>query len=87
MIVPSQVKLVKKGFAGRHTAPRISDKNNLELTMIVDNSSIELFADNGLSVMTDIFFPNQLLSDVKIQSPSPYVMKTLQYSKMKSIWK
>ena len=46
-------------FAGRHTAPRLSDKAGTNITLIIDRSSIELFADDGLSVMTDIFFPNK----------------------------
>jgi fructan beta-fructosidase len=53
--------------------------------MIIDNASVELFADNGLTVMTDIFFPNALFSDIKIQSPEGFKIKSLQFNKMKSI--
>ncbi len=77
----------EKGFAARHTAPRFSLKQNLELTMIVDNASIELFADNGLSVMTEIYFPKEILSDVQIQSPQKFIIKALRLTRMKSIWK
>lgn len=77
----------KKGFAGRHTAPRFSDKNNVDMTLIIDNASIELFADDGLSVMTEIFFPNQIYSDIQVQSPDHFNIKSLQFSKMRSIWK
>ena len=58
----------EKGFAKKHTAPRISNKSNMDLTLIIDNASVELFADNGLSVMTGIFFPNQIFSNLQIQS-------------------
>jgi len=77
----------ENGFAAKHTAPRFSDKNNVDLTLIIDNASIELFADNGLTVMTEIFFPNEQLSDITIQSNDNFKIKSLQYNKMKSIWR
>ncbi len=76
----------EKGFAKRHTAPRFSDKNNVDLTLIIDNASIELFADQGLSVMTEIFFPNGIYSDIQLRSPDHFHVKSLQFSKMNSIW-
>lgn len=77
----------EKGFAAKHTAPRFSASGNMDMTLIIDNASIELFADNGLSVMTEIFFPNEIYSDVQITSPDHFNIKSLQFSKMKSIWK
>lgn len=77
----------EKGFAGRHTVPRLSTESNMDMTLIIDNASVELFADNGLSVMTEIFFPNTLYSNVAIQSADNFQIKSLQYNKMKSIWK
>lgn len=77
----------EKGFAKRHTAPRLLNKENLDLTLVVDNASIELFADNGTAVMTAIFFPNRIYSNIKIESPDHLVIKSLQLTRMKSIWK
>ncbi|MCW3108522.1 MAG: glycoside hydrolase family 32 protein [Segetibacter sp.] len=77
----------EKGFAKRHTAPRFSDNENIDLTLIVDNASMELFADNGLTVMTEIFFPNQLLSNIQINSPDDFTIKSLQLTRMNSIWR
>ncbi len=77
----------EKGFAAKHTAPRFSDKNNVGLTLIIDNASIELFADNGLTVMTEIFFPNEIYSQVQLKSTPGFVVKSLQFSAMKSIWR
>ena len=77
----------EKDFAERHTAPRFSDNDQSDLILIVDNSSIELFADKGLSVMTEIFFPNQIYSTVQIQSPANFTIKSLQLTTLKSIWK
>ncbi len=76
----------EKGFAGRHTAPRLSDKDDFDLTLIIDNASVELFADNGLTVMTAIFFPDSLLSNITMQSASGFTIKSLSYSNLKSIW-
>lgn len=41
------------------TAPRLSEASNLKVKAILDNMSIELFFDNGETVMTEIFFPEQ----------------------------
>lgn len=75
-----------KRFAERHTAPRLSNKNEMDLTLILDNASVELFADNGLSVMTEIFFPNEIYSKIQIQSPDHFKIKSLQLTRLKSIW-
>ena len=77
----------EKGFAAKHTAPRFTANENLDLTLIIDNSSVELFADNGLTVMTEIFFPNALLTAINIQSTKNFKIKTLKFNKMKRIWK
>lgn len=77
----------EKGFAAKHTAPRFSKKENLNMTIIIDNASIELFADDGLSVITEIFFSSQLLSAIKIQSSGNFKINSLRFYKMKSIWK
>ncbi|MGZ3922530.1 MAG: glycoside hydrolase family 32 protein [Flavisolibacter sp.] len=76
-----------KEFAKRHLAPRITPKQNLDLTLIIDDASVELFADGGLSVMTEIFFPTKPYSDASIQSPEKINVKQISYSRLNSIWK
>ncbi|MEO5997267.1 MAG: glycoside hydrolase family 32 protein [Chitinophagaceae bacterium] len=76
----------EKGFAGKHTAPRFSDKDSVDLTLIIDNASVELFADNGLTVMTEIFFPGSLLSNYTIKSRTGFKIKSLSVTELKSIW-
>mgnify|MGYP003644138082 CR=1 FL=1 len=39
-------------------APRTSSNKNLNGTILLDKTSIELFFDDGETVMTEIFFPN-----------------------------
>jgi fructan beta-fructosidase len=57
----------KKGFAAKHVAPRFSNTQNVKLTIIVDAASVEMFADDGLTVMTEIFFPHQPMTSLTIQ--------------------
>ena len=77
----------EKGFAKRHTAPHLSSRQNDEITLVVDNASIELFADNGLSTMTEIFFPGEIYSNIQIQSSNTLVIKSMRLTKLKSVWK
>jgi fructan beta-fructosidase len=74
-------------FAERHTAPRISKINSLDFSLIIDNSSIELFADQGLSVMTSIFFPSENYSQIQLKAMNDYIIKSIEYNRMKSVWR
>jgi len=47
------------GFAGRHVAPRLADGAGGDLQLWFDATSVELFADGGLSTLTSLFFPRQ----------------------------
>lgn len=76
----------EKGFAGRHTAPRFSAAAGFDMTLIIDNSSVELFADNGLSTMTQIFFPSNPYTDMKLNSEN-MTLKSLEFTPLMSIWK
>jgi fructan beta-fructosidase len=55
-------------FPGIHHAPRIEKSKKLKLHLIIDVASIELFADDGQVVITDIFFPDDPFSQVTIFS-------------------
>ena len=43
----------------RHTAPRVSESDTLALHVLLDRTSVELFADDGLTAITDIAFPTE----------------------------
>ncbi|MDB5012282.1 MAG: glycoside hydrolase family protein [Daejeonella sp.] len=77
----------ENGFGVKHTAPRISKDAGTDVTLVVDVASVELFADNGLNVMTDIVFPNKTLNKVSIKSADGLTLKSLSYSKIEGIWK
>lgn len=76
----------EKGFAKKHTAPRLTDNTAINLTLIIDNASVELFADNGLTVMTQIFFPNIPFTTITLQTAEGFNITSLQYNKMRSIF-
>jgi len=76
-----------KDFAARHVAPRLTGKSKMNMTLIIDVSSVELFADDGLTVMTSVIFPNKPYNQIHIQSPDAASIKKLEYIRLKSIWK
>ncbi len=57
-----------QAFAQKSIAKRISSTDKINLTLIIDVASIELFADDGLSVMTSIFFPTMPFGQIKVKS-------------------
>lgn len=73
----------EKGFGQKHTAPRIDTSAGMNMELIIDNASIEVFADRGLSTMTSIFFPNKLYSGIRITSTEGFKIKALQFYNMK----
>jgi len=76
----------QKEFAARHVAPRFTDSRKMNISLLIDVSSVELFADDGLSVMTEIFFPDKPYNQIHVQSPENIVIKKLEYISLKSIW-
>lgn len=76
----------EKGFAGKHIAPRLSTQESVDLTLVIDVASVELFADSGLTVMTSIFFPNKPFTDIALHSSDNFLVKSLQYTKMRSMY-
>ena len=72
-------------FAVIHFAPRIAKSKASNLTVILDNSSLELFADGGLTCMTEIFFPDQPLNEWRTEA-NKNLLHPIQVSQLKSIW-
>lgn len=70
----------EKGFGKRHTAPRLSTNAALSLTLLADVASVELFADDGLTVLTDIFFPDKPMSKLSLKSATGISISSLNYS-------
>lgn len=56
------------GFGNLIEAPRLVDGEAMNLKLVVDVASIELFADDGTTVMTAIFFPEEVLDQISFNS-------------------
>jgi len=77
----------EKSFNLERTAPRISNAKNIYLTIIADVSSIELFADDGLSVMTEIYFPSKPFDTIQLQTEESIKVDNLSFTGLKGIWR
>lgn len=47
-------------------APRLTSDKTIRFHLFLDAASVELFADGGATVMTEIFFPSQPFNRVKL---------------------
>ena len=74
----------EKHFAARNVAPRFTTGVSITISIIIDVSSVELFADDGLTLMTAIFFPNKSYTQVHLKSTESIVIKKLEYIPLKS---
>jgi len=74
-------------FAGIHYAPRVLETSSIKLHLILDVASAELFADDGTAVITDIFFPQEVMTNVSIFSKGGRVnLKAGRITRLASIW-
>lgn len=73
-----------KDFAAVHTAPRFSISTLVKLNLVIDVSSVELFADDGLTVMTEIFFPSKPYSKFYIHSGEGAIFDKIAYTRLQT---
>lgn len=57
-----------KAFPAKHFSPCLSQNTSLSMKIILDKSSVELFADEGLTAMTDIFFPIGDMNKIEVHA-------------------
>jgi fructan beta-fructosidase len=76
----------EKSFAGYYTSPRISPDSTIDIHLIIDVASVEIFADHGLTVMSSTFFPEQPYSTIRMESPEDFPITSVELRTMKSIW-
>ncbi len=72
-------------FAGIYYGPRIARSNGSKIIMILDNTSIELFADEGLTTMTEIFFPAEAFNSMQ-REIGRKPLNEIKISSLSSIW-
>jgi len=75
-------------FADRiHRAPRESGSDSLVMHLYFDVSSVELFADGGATVITDIFFPSEPFDRMTLYSDEgSVVLRDATITRLKGIW-
>lgn len=76
----------ERGFANVHAAPRITTKSAAEIIIVIDDASVELFADGGLSVMTQIFFPDEKFTELRLTSKEGLKASKMEVVKLRSIY-
>ena len=76
-----------EAFADKtHTAPYGARDAVVDVRMILDRASLELFIDEGRHVMTEIFFPNQSFTEMILFSPADAVLEDLNINKVSNTW-
>lgn len=71
-------------FAGRHTTPRLATATAADVTLYFDTTSVELFADGGLSTATELFFPTKPFTTLKLEAANGLAVQELVYHKLGS---
>ncbi len=75
-----------ENFPGVHYGPRNAEGNKFPIKILVDVASMELFADEGKTAMTDIFFPDEVFKYFKIHTANGTVkIKSGNITELKSI--
>ena len=65
-------------------APRFSKDNNLKINFILDKTSVELFYDEGETVMTEIFFPSEPFQTLSLETlAKKSSLKNLKFQEIK----
>lgn len=73
--------------AQRIEYPRFSSSKQLKMHVFIDVASIELFADDGLTTMTQIFFPSEPFSRLEVFAEKCTIqIEQGQFFQIKSIW-
>ncbi len=72
-----------KDFPGKSIAKRATKGDGVKMQIFLDVSSVELFGDDGESVMTAIFFPNEDFSSIRLLGDG---VETAQLFELKKTW-
>ncbi|TGE23939.1 glycoside hydrolase family 32 protein [Hymenobacter aquaticus] len=69
-------------FPGRHAGPRRATTPAADLTLLVDASSVEVFADQGLTALSELFFPSEPFTTLTVKSAAGLSISELSYSRL-----
>ena len=70
-----------------HTLPYVISEKEVDIRIILDWSSIEIFIDNGKYVMTEQVFPTVFYNKLKMSSVEKIKVKNFKLSNINPIWK
>jgi fructan beta-fructosidase len=75
-------------FADRvHRAPRLAEGDILRLRLLFDVASAELFADDGATVLTDIFFPSEPFDRLVLGAEGgSFTLRAGEVTELRTIW-
>jgi fructan beta-fructosidase len=74
----------EKSFTRKSVAPRIARGEGISLKLLVDVASAEVFTDDGLSVLTNIFFPDEPLDQLHIKGIKSLHIQKITYAGVKA---
>jgi fructan beta-fructosidase len=75
-----------KNYNVKSFAPRISTIDKINVTMVIDVASIEVFFDDGVTVMTSVFFSDLPLSNLIFTTKEKMTVSGVSIIKLPSIW-
>ena len=77
----------QEDFAGNHRGEANYSNEEINMTIYIDHASVELFADQGRCVMTDIFFASEPFTQIElIVEKGKVKMKKGTVTELNSIW-
>jgi len=77
-----------EAFAGKHECYLLPENNKITLHVFVDQSSVELFGNNGKAVITDLIFPNQENKQLELYVKHGEIkLHSLELYSLKSTWR
>ncbi|HEY0655638.1 MAG TPA: glycoside hydrolase family 32 protein [Chryseosolibacter sp.] len=76
-----------KNFIATAYAPRFATSDKINMTMVTDVSSVEVFFDDGISVLTGLYFTNHKLTTLSVKAPGSVTVTGIKQMQLKSVWK
>jgi fructan beta-fructosidase len=72
----------------RHYAPRLTDDPTMECRLFIDRSSVEWFADDGLTVMTELYFARGVFNRMTVYMKGDvFDVEDVESWPLNSVWK
>jgi len=83
----SGVSDFSQDFPARITAPLALGQNPLELTILVDRSTLEVFAQSGKLAMSDLIYPPAGAHGIQFSAADKAARVTVDVWELKTAWK